>query len=123
MLFERSNYRTHEVYSFFFLARTSQLISNKSLLSQGTGDCGTEENARMTGSFTGLAHQHVWHIAISHLEFGVQFKEMLVNAFPKGALFISITMLVVTARSVEAIEKLELPLCSCFDTGNMVSTN
>lgn len=84
MLFEQSNYRTHEVYSFFFLARTSQLISNKSLLSQGTGDCGTEENARMTGSFTGLAHQHVWRIAIIHLEFGVQFKEMLVNAFPKG---------------------------------------
>lgn len=63
---------------------SSQLISNESLLSQGTGDYGTEENARMTGSFTGLAHQRVGHIAISHLEFGVQFKEMPVNAFPKG---------------------------------------
>lgn len=63
---------------------SSQLISNKSLLSQGTGDYGTEANARMTSSFTGLAHQHVGHIAISHLEFGVQFKEMLVSAFPKG---------------------------------------
>ena len=73
-----------EVYSFFLLAMSSQLISNKSLLSQGTGDYGTEEDARMTGSFTGVAHKHIGHIAISHLEFGVQFKEMLVNAFPKG---------------------------------------
>lgn len=60
------------------------MISNKSLLSQGTGEYGTEENARMTSSFTGLAHQHLGHIAISHLEFGVRFKEMLVNEFPKG---------------------------------------
>lgn len=111
-----------EVYSFFLLHVSSQLMSNKSLLSQGTGDYGMEENARMTGSFTGLAHEHVGHGAITHLEFAVQFKEMLVNASPKGCV-ISITMLVVTARSVEAVKKLELPLCSCFDMGYMVYTN
>lgn len=75
-----------EVYSFFLLALSSHLISNKSLLSQGTGYSGTEETARLTGLFTGLVHKHVWHIAISHSEFGVQFKVMLVNALPKGCI-------------------------------------
>jgi len=43
--------------------------------------------------------------------------------FQKEALFISITMLVVMACSAEAMKKLEFPLCSCFDMGNMVYTN
>lgn len=59
---------------------SSQLTSNKSLLNQGTGDYGMEENARMTGFFTGLAHKDAGQVATTHLEFGVQFKEMLVNA-------------------------------------------
>lgn len=41
----------------------------------------------MTSLFTGLAHQDVGHIAISHLEFRDEFKEMLVNGFPKGCVF------------------------------------
>lgn len=97
-------------------------LSNKSLLSRGAGDYGMEENARMTGSFSGLAHKGVGHVAITHLVFGVQFKEMLVNASPKGCV-ISITMLVLTAGAVEAVKKLELPPRSCFDVGYMVYTN
>lgn len=107
---------------FFLLDVSSQLTSNKSLLNQGTGDYGMEENARMTGLFTSLAHKDIGQAATTHLEFGAQFKEMLVNASPKGCV-ISITMLVVTAHSVEAVKKLELPPCSCFDMGYMVYTN
>lgn len=97
-------------------------MSKKSVFNQGTGDCGMEENAGMTGSFTDSAHKDFGHVAIAHLVFGVQFKEMLVNASPKGCV-ISITMMMVTAHSVEAVKKLELPPCSCFDMGYMVYTN
>lgn len=101
---------------------SSQLMSNKSLLSWGAGDYDMEDSARMTDSFSGLAHKDIGHVAITHFEFGVQFKEMLVNASPKGCV-ISITMLVVTAGSVEAVKKLELPPHACFDVGYMVYTN
>lgn len=68
-------------------------------------------------------HKHVGHIAISHLEFGVQFKEMLVNAFPKGCVIHFHNDAGGDGVLSEAMKKLELPVCSCFDMGYMVYTN
>lgn len=93
-------------------------MSNKSLLSRGAGDYGMEDNARMTGSFSGLAHKDIGHVAITHLEFGVQFKELLVNASPKGCI-ISITMPAGGGCGLTEVVK-ELPPRSCFDVGYMV---
>lgn len=43
-----------------------------------------EEHARMAGWFTGLVYKRVGRIAISRLGSGVQVKEILVDAFPRG---------------------------------------